>query len=90
MLPPLIDRTRRTPADKWLWALLGALAIGQLVAFWMLCTDQVQKAEVRQAAFRAERIAMRDDCAPRDGRATCMPQAQRSARELNDVMAAMR
>jgi hypothetical protein len=91
MLPPLIDRTQRSPADKWLWALLGVLVVGQLAAFWMLCSDQVAKAQVREAAVRAERIALRDDCAPRNGRATCLPpMPQRGARELNDVMAAMR
>jgi len=91
MLPPLIDRTAHSPADKWLWALLGVLVVGQIVALWMLCSQQVEKAEVRDAAIRAERIAMRDDCAPRNGRATCLPSAQaRSTREMNDVMAALR
>ena len=76
MLPPLLDRTRPSPADKWLWALLGALVIGQVVALWMLCRQQVLKAEIREAAVQAERIALRDDCAPRNGRATCLPPQQ--------------
>ncbi|HUR89133.1 MAG TPA: hypothetical protein VMZ74_08605 [Ramlibacter sp.] len=74
MLPPLLDRTQPSPADKWLWALLGALVIGQVVALWMVCKQQVLKAEIREAAVQAERIALRDDCAPRAGRATCLPQ----------------
>jgi hypothetical protein len=73
MLPPLLDKSRPSPADKWLWALIGVLVVGQVVALWLLCSQQVQKAEVREAMLRAERIAMRDACAPRDGRATCMP-----------------
>jgi hypothetical protein len=73
MLPPLLDRTRPHPADKWLWALLAFMVVAQLAAFWMLCLDQVQKAETRDAALRAERVASRDDCAPRDGRASCLP-----------------
>lgn len=59
MLPPLLDRTRPHPADKWLWALLGVLVVGQLMAFWLLCRDQVQKAEMRDAVVRASRQAIR-------------------------------
>jgi hypothetical protein len=77
MLPPLLDRTHPSPADKWLWALLGFLVVGQLVAIWLLCRQQVEKAEIREAAVRAERVALRDECAPRDGRATCMPGSAR-------------
>ena len=72
MLPPLLDRNRPHPADKWLWAMLIAMVIGQLFAFWMLCQDQVRKAEVRDAQVRAQNVALRDDCAPRQGRATCL------------------
>ena len=91
-LPPLLDRTRPHPADKWLWALLALMVVGQLAAFWLLCRDQVQKAEVRDAAVRAERLAMRDDCAPRNGVARCLPadvQARRQA-DVNAVMSALR
>jgi hypothetical protein len=94
MLPPLLDKTHPSPADKWLWALLGFLVVGQVVALWMLCSQQVQKAETREAELRVARAAMRDDCAPRDGRATCLPamagdQARRD-RDINAVMAALR
>jgi hypothetical protein len=77
MLPPLLDKTQPSPADKWLWALLGFLVIGQIVALWMLCGQQVAKAEQREAQLRVERYALRDDCAPRNGRATCLPVVQR-------------
>jgi hypothetical protein len=92
MLPPLLDKTERTPADRWLWALLGALVAGQIVALWLLCQQQVDKAEVREATLRAERLAMRDECAPKDGRATCMPPGlqPRAANDVNAVMAALR
>lgn len=92
MLPPLLDQTQPSPADKWLWALLGFLVVGQVVAFWMLCSQQVQKAESRDAAVRVARMAMRDDCAPRDGRATCVPGGMQSRRtaDVNAVMSALR
>lgn len=92
MLPPLLDKTRTSPADKWLWALLGFLVVGQVVALWMLCSQQVQKAEIRDAEVRLARAALRDECAPRNGQATCLAadaQARRQA-DLNAVMAALR
>lgn len=73
MLPPLLDKSRPSPADKWLWAVLGALVVGQVVAIWMLCQQQVDKAQVREAALRIERVVAQDECAPRNGHATCMP-----------------
>ena len=92
MLPPLLDKAQPSPADKWLWALLGFLVVGQLVAFWMLCSQQVQKAEAREAEFRMARTALRDDCAPRNGHATCLPAGAQARHEAdtNAVMAALR
>jgi hypothetical protein len=92
MLPPLLDRTHPSPADKWLWALLGVLVVGQLFALWMLCRQQVEKAEVREAQLRAERLALRDDCAPRNGHATCLPRTRErpATADVNAVMAALR
>lgn len=91
MLPPLLDPSRPSPADKWLWGLLGALVAGQVAAIWMLCQQQVDKAQVREAALRVERVAAQDDCAPKDGRATCLPSLpQRPAPDVNAVMAALR
>ena len=92
MLPPLLDKTQPSPADKWLWALLGFLVVGQVVAFWMLCSQQVQKAEAREAEVRMARMALRDECAPRNGHATCLPGGTPARREAdaNAVMAALR
>lgn len=94
MLPPLIESSRHSPADRWLWALLGFLVVGQLLAFWMVCRQQVDRAEVREAQLRAERIALRDECAPRNGRATCMPQPANpqppTAGDAGTMMSALR
>ena len=73
MLPPLIDKMHPSPADKWLWALLGVLVAGQVVALWLLCQQAVDRALVREAALQAQRLALLDECAPRNGRATCLP-----------------
>jgi hypothetical protein len=34
--------------SRWLWMLLAGVAMGQLFAFWLLCSHQVRKAEARQ------------------------------------------
>ena len=48
------------PRDQAFWLGATVLVLGQLVAFWMLCSQQVRKAEVRSAAMQAERVALAD------------------------------
>src|SRR5262245_44245702 len=43
-----------------LWMLLGALAAGQLFAFWLLCSHQVRKAEARQNEAVVQQMALSD------------------------------
>lgn len=90
MLPPVLDHPQPSAADRWLWALLGALVVGQIVAFWLLCRQQVEKAEVREAMLRAERVAAMDECAPKDGRATCLPASMPRPPAANAVASASR
>lgn len=55
--------TARTPdvfRDKLFWAFAWAMVIGQLAAFWMLCSHQVRKAEMREASAQVERMAVAD------------------------------
>jgi hypothetical protein len=42
------------------WALVAALALGQLVAFWMLCSYQVRSAQARNETLQVERMALAD------------------------------
>lgn len=46
------------PRDQAFWVGATVLVLGQLVAFWMLCSQQVRKAEVRNAAMQVERVAL--------------------------------
>ncbi len=46
--------------DKRFWLLASAMIVGQLLAFWLLCTFQVHRAQVREAALQAERTAAVD------------------------------
>ena len=42
------------------WSALGALALAQLVAFWMVCSHQVRQAEVRDTAVAVQQMALSD------------------------------
>ena len=46
--------------DKLLWPVLATLVAAQLLAFWMLCSHQVRKAEVRDATLQVQRVAVAD------------------------------
>lgn len=58
MLPPLVDTTAPSSRDKWMWALIGLLIVGQIAAIWLLCQNQVSQAQARHAAWRAENVAV--------------------------------
>jgi bacteriorhodopsin len=46
--------------SRWLWMLLAGLAMGQLFAFWLLCSHQVRKAEARQNESVIHQMALSD------------------------------
>jgi hypothetical protein len=56
MLPPLLDNVAGAPSsrDRWWWAFLGLLVVGQLFGFWMLCQNQVAQAEMRRGGLYPE------------------------------------
>jgi hypothetical protein len=60
MLPPLLARSSAISRDKLMWSLLAVLVAGQLLAFWMLCSHQVRRAEVRDATLQVQRVAVAD------------------------------
>jgi hypothetical protein len=64
MLPPLLanllDPGTQSPRSRLFWMVLGALAVGQLLAFWLLCSHQVRKAEVRRTAVMVHQMALAD------------------------------
>jgi hypothetical protein len=51
------DSSSRT---RWLWMLLAGVALGQLFAFWLLCSHQVRKAEARQNETVVQQMALSD------------------------------
>jgi hypothetical protein len=60
MPPRLLDQSADVSRDKKFWLIASAVVLGQLVAFWMLCSHQVRKAEVRDAGAKVERMAVAD------------------------------
>jgi hypothetical protein len=49
-----------TSPGKVFWLIVVTLMLAQIVAFWMLCTQQVRKAQARDASWQVERMAMAD------------------------------
>jgi hypothetical protein len=60
MRPQTLAKRAETSPSRLFWLVVIALMLGQIVAFWMLCTDQVRKAQARDAAWQVERMAMAD------------------------------
>ena len=46
--------------SRMFWVLLGAVAAGQLFAFWLLCSHQVRKAEARHNETVVQQMALAD------------------------------
>jgi hypothetical protein len=59
-LSHLLEPGTQSPRSRLFWAVLGALAMGQLLAFWLLCSHQVRKAEVRRTAVMVHQMALAD------------------------------
>ena len=57
MLSRLLESRRREPL---FWLVLSGVLATQLLAFYLLCTHQVRKAENRRAAVEVQRMAHSD------------------------------
>ncbi len=60
MLPATPAKNGASPREKMFWALIATLALGQVVALWMLCNHQVRQAQVRHQTVQMERVALQD------------------------------
>ncbi|MES2635398.1 MAG: hypothetical protein V4669_20695 [Pseudomonadota bacterium] len=60
MLPRITVKTADLQRDKLMWIALGALVVAQIVAFWMLCSSQVMKAQERHESIQAQRTGLAD------------------------------
>lgn len=60
ILAGAIDPSTQQPRSRMFWGVLGALALGQLFAFWLLCSHQVRVAEARQNELTVHQMALAD------------------------------
>jgi hypothetical protein len=60
MQPHILAKRAEKSPGKLFWSVVVILMLGQIVAFWMLCTQQVRKAQARDATWQVERMAMAD------------------------------
>ncbi|WP_332824607.1 hypothetical protein [Ramlibacter sp.] len=54
------DPAPQQQRSRMFWMVLGALAAGQLVAFWLVCSHQVRIAEARQNEWTVQQMALSD------------------------------
>jgi hypothetical protein len=52
LMPPRTAKAAAVAREKWFLALIVTLAVAQLIAFWMLCSHQVQQAQAREAGVQ--------------------------------------
>jgi hypothetical protein len=60
MLSRLLDPRDGMPRQPVFWLVLAAIVSTQLMAFYLLCTHQVRKAENRLAEVEVQRMAQSD------------------------------
>lgn len=60
LLTATADAYPEPSRSRWLLVLLAGLALGQLFAFWLLCSHQVRKAEARENEAVVQQMALSD------------------------------
>ena len=50
----------QAPRSAGFWIILGGVVVAQLIAFWVLCSQQVRKAEARSAETQMAQMALAD------------------------------
>jgi hypothetical protein len=60
--PParLLTASKGWSRDRWFRLALMAFAVALLGAFWMLCSHQVRKAQMRDMSLEVQRVAVAD------------------------------
>lgn len=64
MLSRLLDAHDAMPGGRALWLVLAAVISVQLLAFYLVCTEQVRTAEARRAEVQASQLAQRSQTPP--------------------------
>jgi hypothetical protein len=79
-----------TPRERLFRGMLAALCLGLLVAFWMLCSHQVRKAQMRDISLQVQRVAVADclQYIPRATLNSCVDRVDPGRRDAKAVLAA--
>ena len=78
--------TAAVPRERAFWIAASVLLVGQLLAFWMVCSNQVRMSEQRHASAQAERLAVAE-CLRTVPNSTIGACATRAGRPENQVAA---
>jgi hypothetical protein len=76
MLPQTPSNAHSATRSRLHWLIGAALIAGQLVAFWMVCSHQVRKAQMRDLTDEVQGVAI-SDCLQYIPRATLISCANR-------------
>ena len=81
MLSRAINQIEQSPWSRLVWAGVAVLALLQLVAFYRLCTSQVERAHTRETIALGQSNALSDclDSLHRSTISSCRRQATRAA-----------
>ena len=83
MLSRFIDPNARSPYSKLFWAAVGVVALVQLAALYMLCSQQMRNADARASQIQMQRTAV-NDCLQYQAQSTigsCFRQMAADTRE---------
>jgi predicted metal-binding membrane protein len=69
----VLDPSTGLVRDRAVWLVLAALIVTQLLAFFLLCTQQVRRAEERRAAAGVQPMSV--ECQHASRVPGCRPQA---------------
>jgi hypothetical protein len=60
LLASVIDPGTQQPRSRMFWVIVLGVVATQLMAFWLLCSHQVRKAEARQTEVVVQQMALSD------------------------------
>jgi hypothetical protein len=86
MLSRMVNQIAQSPWARLVWAGIAFLALVQLVAFYQLCTAQVQRAQARETVAVEQRNAL-TDCLDYLHRSTISSCARQAASRDTDFAA---
>lgn len=87
MLSPTVNQIAQSPWSRLVWAGVAVLALIQVVAFYRLCTSQVERAQARETVAVEQRNALTDclDYRNKSTISSCSRQTTQATRGASDL-----